>query len=185
MTVAAEVRIAAPAERVWRALRDRDELRRWHGWDADSLDAEIEQIYFTDAAADDASRTLTLPGTRIEVDEGTTVRFVMTAASDDPVWEGWYDEIVEGWVTFAQQLRFALERHPGQDRIALYLQEHLDVPVSARLGERYATRGLAGEVWFRSAHQVGLTVDAWNDGLLVVTPGTAVLTGYGTAPALP
>lgn len=44
---------------------------------------------------------------------------------------------------------------------------------------------LAGTVWFRAEHQLGLTVDAWGDGLLVVAgqapPGDAmaVLTTHG------
>ena len=39
--VAVEVTIAAPIETVWRALRDRDDLRRWHGWEDPTLDEEI------------------------------------------------------------------------------------------------------------------------------------------------
>ena len=187
MTIAAEIRVDVPADRIWHALRDRDELRRWHGWDADSLDDEIEQIYFTEATEESAGdlRTLHLSGTDVEVAADGTVRFVMTAPPEDPRWEGWYGEIVEGWITFAQQLRFALERHPGEDRTALYLETPLTVDVAEAPGQRYATSGLTGEVWFRSALQLGLTVDAWGHGLLVVTPTSAVLTGYGTVPALP
>ena len=63
------------------------------------------------------------------------------------------------------------------------------------VGDRYAAQVPAGErldgqVWFRSANQIGLTVDAWGDGLLVVGEqpasamrpdggGMAVLTCYG------
>lgn len=55
-------------------------------------------------------------------------------------------------------------------------------------GERYAAGlvtgdELAGEVWFRAEHQLGLTVDGWGDGLLVVAEApagtSAVLTTYG------
>ena len=175
-----EVAIAAPPERIWRALREPAELRRWHGWDADNLDEEVEQIYGAEAKED--GRTLILRGTEIEVGADGTVRFRMTAGRDDPVWGEWYDEIVAGWTTFAQQLRFALERHPGQDRVAHYLQGPQPRPEVGPSGSRYAVGGLTGEVWFRSADQLGLTVDQWGDGLLVLQPAAAVLTGYGVTP---
>ena len=47
--VAVEVTIAAPTGTVWRALRERDDLRRWHGWEDPTLDEEIEVIYFSEA----------------------------------------------------------------------------------------------------------------------------------------
>ena len=185
MNVAAEVTIAAPVDRVWHALRDRDELRRWHGWEADSLDAEIEEIYFARAEVDDAARTVTTSGTRITVAEGTRVTFEMTSPPEDPMWDGWYQTIVDGWGAFAQQLRFALERHPGEDRTTVYLEGPQKQVVTGEVGDRYETAGLAGEVWFRTERLLGLTVDAWGDGLLVLMPDGAVLTAYGTTPELP
>lgn len=185
MTIAAEVRIDVPAERVWRALREREELRRWHGWEADSLDAEIEQIYFAAAEVDDAARTLDTGGTLITVHDGSRVTFEMTKDADDPVWEGWFQAVVDGWGMFAEQLRFALERHPGEERRTVFLEGALQRDVGAEVGERYETQGLAGEVWFRTGRLLGLTVDAWGDGLLVLGPDNAVLTAYGTTPELP
>ena len=184
VTVAAEVRIGAGPERIWRALREREELRRWHGWDADSLDAEIEHIYFQDAT-EQGRGTLLLGGTRIEVGDDGTVRFVMTAPPEDPLWQGWYDSIEQGWLAFAQQLRFALERHPGEDRVSAFREGGVDLDVPQQPGERYAAAGLTGEVWYRSPRQLGLTVDRWNDGLLVLMPDGAILTGYGVTPELP
>jgi hypothetical protein len=107
-----------------------------------------------------------------------------------------------------QQLRFALERHPGEERRTLRFAAQLPPgsapPVDAlRLaglaaeppGERYeleAATGdrLSGEVWYRSRHQLGLTVAGYGDGLLIVASeppeadppngrGTAVITTYG------
>lgn len=179
-----EVTIDVPAERVWHALRDRAELRRWHGWDYPEIDAEIEQVYFTDATADDATRTLDTGGTEITVAPGSTVTFRMTTPPDDPMWQGWYDQVREGWVTFAQQLRYALERHPGEDRTTAYVEGPQERPDLGAPGDRYAWRGLTGEVWFRSDHQLGLTVDQWGGGLLVLQADAAVLTGYGVAPRL-
>jgi len=184
MSIAAEVSIAAPVDRVWHALRDRAELRRWHGWEAESLDAEIEEIYFAQAVADDEKRTLTTSGTRIEVSEGTRVTFTMTLPPDDPMWEGWYQTVVDGWVAFAQQLRFALERHPGEERTTVYLEGAQQRDVAGAVGDRYETAGLTGTVWFRTERLLGLTVDSWGDGLLVLMPDGAVLTAYGTTPEL-
>lgn len=177
-----EVTIDAPVERVWFALRDRDELRRWHGWDHPGLDAEIEAIYLTGATVDPASRTLTTAGTEIRVRPGTTVAFRLLAPPGDPVWQGWYDAVREGWVTFAEQLRYALERHPGEDRTTVHVEGPPERPEVGNPGDPYGWRGLTGEVWFRSEHQLGLTVDQWGDGLLVLQDSAAVLTGYGVTP---
>jgi hypothetical protein len=177
------VTVAASPDRVWHALRDRDELRRWHGWAYDGLDAEIELIYFTEATVDETTRTLTTGGTRIELaphGTGTAVTFRMVAPPDDPVWESWYDSIRGGWTTFAQQLRYALERHPGEDRETRYLEGPRRHPDTT--GDRYALAGRTGEVWFRAEGQLGLTVVEWGDGLAVLTPEGAVLTGYASTP---
>ncbi len=209
--VAVEVTIAAPLETVWRALRDRTELHRWHGWDYDQLDAEIEVIYFTEASesepAGGTTRTLDTGGSVFELEDRgdrTVVRVVMAAPPDDAAWHGYYDDIRQGWLSFVQQLRYALERHPGEDRSTVYVA---GVPLDAGRvgvlellglgavtggpGEPYAAAlgtgdDVAGAVWFRSEHQLGVTVAGWGDGLLIVTdrwrPGGAagaILTTYG------
>ena len=186
--VALEVAVAAPAPAVWRALTDPAEIRRWFGWDYDGLEAEIEAI-FLPAKASEADGTLDTGDGRFELEphgESTIVRVVMPGDGDDAV--------EQGWITFAQQLRFALERHAGQERYTVYLSGDpgeplgLDVLADLAAGERYAMttaagEDLAGAVWFRSEHQLGLTVDAWGDGLLAVSAapggGSAVLTTYG------
>jgi len=64
---------------------------------------------------------------------------------------------VEGWLTFFQQLRFYLERHPGQDRRTVHV-------------------ATAGEEWFRSEHQSGEVRD---DGALVIrTPSRVIVSEY-------
>ena len=74
--------------------------------------------------------------------------------------------------------------------------EHLVGPGAPGVGERYEARlpaagataaeDISGEVWFRTEHQVGLTVDEWGDGLLVVAderdperPGSVLATTFG------
>ena len=175
------VTVAAPVDVVWKALRDKDVLRQWHGWHFDGLDDEIDHIYFGDVAEDEARRTLTLgAGDRIElVPDGdrTVVRLTRPPVDDDSEWAAYYDDITEGWTTFLQQLRFAVERHPGEARRTLFYASGGPAPAPSAL--------VTGPSWFRAANQSGTRVPAWGDGLLVTAynPGKdaamAVLTTYG------
>ena len=64
----------------------------------------------------------------------------------------------EGWLTFLQQRRFYLERHPGQDRRTVHV-------------------ATSGEDWFRSEHQSG---EVREDGSLVIrTPSRVIVSRYG------
>jgi hypothetical protein len=207
-----ELVIAAPIDTVWRALRDPAEIARWFGWNSANLAEEITYIFETHATAVDAEHRLTFGGfndvfTLTRQGDATLVR-VVRAAPAGTDWDGIYDEVVEGWRTFVQQLRFVLERHREDTRRALYLSgrtlEHgprppaalgLDALAAVGEGQTYALAAapgdsLAGTVWFRSAHQIGLTVDGMGDGLLIThnrppTPasphggGMVVLSTYG------
>jgi len=97
-----EIVIAAPADTVWHALRDRAEVRRWFGWDYDGIDAEIDIIFFGDAAVDDEGHTLDFgPYGRLALEdqgEKTIVRFVRAAPADKDSWDGIYDDVNEGWL---------------------------------------------------------------------------------------
>ena len=157
-----EVVIAAPADTVWRALRDRTEIRRWFGWDYDGIDDEIEMIFFGDTQVDDAARTLDFgPAGRLALaaqGDRTIVRLVRAAPTGQDSWDGIYDDINEGWLTFMQQLRFMVERHPNEDREALHIP-------------------LTGEPWFETENQVGVI----NDGRLIIrTPERVIMTRYGS-----
>lgn len=185
-----EVTVAAPAEAVWDALRRKERIRHWHGWEFDGLDAEIDLIYFSEITEDAAGRTLALgDGDRFTVeatDEGSRVILTRAAPSGDPEWDAYYDDVTEGWITFLHQLRFMLERQPSTDRRTLFYSGVADRsgPVATELGlAGIADEGagtpisvglvgedVKGEVWFRSEHQLGITVDSWGgDGLLVVS----------------
>lgn len=210
--VLVEVTLSAPADAVWRALRDPATIRRWFGWEYEGLDDEIRQIFVDEVAeASDADRTLVWPGdSRFTVEErggGSLLRVTRPAPAEGATWDEVYDDISEGWITFVHQLRFLLERHPGEDRQTVFLSgqgapgvtdpvEALGLGAVAALaaGTRFAAltatgEELAGDVWFRSPFQLGLTVDGWGDGLLVLgtVPGgpdrpagaMAVLTTYG------
>lgn len=178
------VTIAVPVTEVWQALRDRERVHHWHGWEADGLDDEITEIYFSDEVVEDgAAHTLTLGGgDRLELlpereGQGTRVRLTRPPVSDDDEWAAYYDDITEGWVTFLHQLRFALEHHRDAPRRTLFLAGLGEAPDPALLAD--------GSTWFRSEHQVGTRVPAWGDGLLVTAhnptrnTAMAVLTTYG------
>jgi uncharacterized protein YndB with AHSA1/START domain len=199
-----EVTIAAPVDAVWRAMREPELIRRWHGWDFDGLDNEIDFIYRQQFTEDEAEHTLSVQGgdTFTLHDAGggrTLVRMVRAPRGVNPEWDAYYDDVNEGWTTFMHQLRFSLERHPETDRRTVFLAGAVGTagdPITAlgltgmpaQPGTRYTVdlvgESVAGEVWFRSANQIGLTVDGWADGLLIAgttraTQAMAVLSTFG------
>lgn len=185
--VLVEVTVPAPADTVWAALRDPHQIKQWFGWDADGLADEIDFIFVTHAEADEARRTVTFVGIpdRYEVEatgETTSLVRVVRAA---PVgeWTDVFDGMIEGWISFTQQLAFAFARHPGQARRTLFLsgpprddrlaRSLLGLDATPAPGEPWAMplgpdTDAAGQVWFLARHQIGVTVDGWGDGLLVV-----------------
>ncbi|MFB9681581.1 SRPBCC family protein [Streptosporangium vulgare] len=204
-----EVTIALPVGDVWSALRDPESIRRWHGWHFDGLDKEIEVIYHQNVVESAAEHRLEVQGGDLfeltDLGGRTSLRMTRAPRGGDPEWDAYYDDITEGWITFVHQLAFALERHPGADRRTVFLSGAAATPVLEAAGlaavaglspaSPYELEGptgetLRGEVRFRTANQVGLTVESWGDGLLVATrnppspagPGGAammVLTTYG------
>jgi hypothetical protein len=195
--VIVELLVAAPIDTVWRALREPDQIQRWFGWEHPGLAGEIAMMFPSEAASD-ASYTRQIPGMadRFVLEAlgsgHTVVRVIRAAPVTDAGWTGIYDDAIEGWLTFAHQLRFMLERHAtGAARRTLFLNgraAHADTPLPEEalgltgirvvpIGGRYrvtTTMGdtLEGVVWHRSPYQLGLTVDAYGDGLLIVTTRT-------------
>ena len=146
--VIVEIVIAAPVEAVWRALRDPAEIRNWFGWEYEGLEEEIRFIFLEASTADDDAHVLDggSEGVIALEDRGDQTVVRVTRAAPAGSWDGVYDEVNEGWLTFFQQLRFYLERHPGQERRTLH------VPAE-------------GEEWFRTENQLGVVRE---DGSLVI-----------------
>ncbi len=174
-----EVTIAAPVDEVWDALRNKDKIRHWHGWECDSLEDEIDLIYFTHFTEDAEARTLGVQDgdlIRLEPDgDGTRVTLTRAPHGVNPDWDAYYDDITEGWTTFMHQLRFAIERQPGVPRRTVFLGGHNKHGRSLvdDLGLAGSPVTLVGEdakaeVWYRSDHQLGVALDIWGNGLLVV-----------------
>ncbi|WRH26327.1 SRPBCC domain-containing protein [Arthrobacter sp. JZ12] len=177
-------------------LREPRLVAQWHGWEAEGLGDEIHSIYFAASVKEGADHTsLTVDGGdtfRIQpVTDGTVVT-IERADSDT--------DVTEGWVTFLQQLRFALERHPsGTRRTAFFsapnagetIIEKLNAEQLQQPGDSYSLslpngHELTGSVWFRSEKQLGLTVSQYADhgeGLVILadqpSSSMAIVSTYG------
>ena len=217
--VLVDITIAAPIESVWAALRDPAQIEQWFGWDAPSLAEEIKYIFVDTATGDEARRVIQFDewegegiSETIELTalaDGTRLRLVR--AGGPPIdWTGVYEDISQGWINFFQQLRLALQLHPGENRRTVFLSGSSKAGVgepSVELGlgaglvedaiyEAQLSTGdtASGKVWYRTHFQTGLTVDQWGRGLLVVTDmgispkrphggGSVLLTTYGLSDA--
>jgi hypothetical protein len=128
-----EVTIGAPVDVVWQALREPDQVRRWHGWHFDGLDDEIKLIYETGAHETDRPYVLVVEPDDLfeleEVDGGTLVRIIRSKPDPNSAWAAYYDDVTEGWISFLNQLRFMLERHPERrtaNRVLLCSRHRFD-----------------------------------------------------------
>ncbi len=196
MTNNLSVVINADAPQVWTMLREPSKVAQWHGWQAEDLDAEIKEIYFSSDVEEAPDHTsLTVHGGDIfelrPVPQGTLVSVTRAAVDHNSEWAAWDEDITQGWLTFLQQLRFTLERHPHGKRHTLFLQlpggpgsaiDKLGLAELPSRGDNYeltlATgEEISGKVWYRTNHQVGLTVQSYadhGDGLLVVADQLAI-----------
>ena len=195
-----EVTVAAPVDEVWAHLRDPALVARWFGWSYDGLADEIELIFSQSAQATEPAAGTDDPyvlawdqgpehGDRIELHRsgsGTRVRVTRPAPLGATGWDGIFDDIAEGWISFIEQLRFALDHHRGTDRRTIFLASAIgeDAPnaATAVLGTAVAGAGVGdavagpvgpehawtGSVQFRHPHQVGVRVDQLGPGLVLV-----------------
>jgi hypothetical protein len=190
MTNNLSVVINADAPQVWTMLREPAKVAQWHGWEADELADEIDGIYFSSNVVEAPDHTsLTTNGGDVfdlkPVSAGTLVSVTRAALDHNSEWAAWDEDITQGWLTFLQQLRFALEHHPHGKRHTLFFEfpgtsdseiEKLGLSDVPAPGEPYGLtlatgEEITGKVWFRSNHQVGLTVHGYaehGDGLLIV-----------------
>ncbi|WP_338721047.1 hypothetical protein [Devosia sp. XK-2] len=216
--VVVDITIAAPIDKVWEALRDPRLIETWFGWDADSLGEEIKFI-FLDHATPDAEKRMVQFGEwegasdcieLTEAADGTRLRLMRSGGA--PIdWEGVYEDITQGWINFFQQMRLALELHPGEKRRTIYLSGAAKPGIgepSAALGLRAADYAAGrpyqaqldmglnarGLVWYTTHFQTALLVQQFGNGLMVITDmgvspkrphggGSVLITTYGLSEA--
>jgi hypothetical protein len=147
-----EVSVSAGRDEVWDAVTQPSVLHQWFGWDYDGLDAEIQQIFVTEATLWAPERMGWADGSYLEVtgdDDRSTVRAVRESTArghaDD------YDAIEEGWRAFLTQLRFYLDERPKGLRRTLYL--------TGETTGRQALRLVKGD-WHRTGSRMAWIVDA-------------------------
>jgi hypothetical protein len=204
--VVIEVTIGSPIATVWEHLRDPELIARWHGWDFDGLDEEIDFIYCQHAREGETpyvleSRGGPAPGSfelgdrfdLREEDGATVVRVTRGPKGTDPDWDAMYDDITQGWVSFLAQLRFALESAPSAVRRTVFLSSGPAAAVRELLGVSGLVAGdpyavaptprliLQGRVWFDTAEQTGLTVEAYGPGVVVLADRTGDGPGRATS----
>lgn len=179
--IVAELTLPAQPDHVWRHLREPALISRWFGWDYEGLGHEIDVIFLQEARVDDRAHVLEWgdgiqDGDRIALEDlglETMLRITRGAPAEG------YDDVAEGWITFAQQLRYAVERGGRADRRTLHLTAAGAAPGAAALAAE-----LPGAPWYRTEHQAGIVT---KDGLLAVwekpPTGSAAmtLTSFGAA----
>jgi len=221
------VEIAADPDTVWAHVREPAKIRRWFGWHDDGIDDEIHRVFVADARVAESDelaslagpvRSLTWKGGDLfAVWPSTTARgtrSVVTvgrrAYESFDVFSGLYDDADERWIASAQQLRFALELHPGAERRTLRAAGLDAGPAGMRLLDRIGLHGirgvpvgchfetrrpdgtlLGGTIWHRTEYQVGIRLHGANEPLLIIDQNptplrksngrvTAVLSTFGT-----
>lgn len=193
--------IKAPIDAVWGALREKKKLAQWFGWDYSGLEAEINDIYFTDVrekgAANVKQRSLAVNGgdTFILTSQGDTTDLQLVRRPlDGTAEDNYYGTITEGWISFVEQLRFMLEYKPDDARKTITTNQQLDKDATLKqLGLSDTREGqtfkgtlegvtLSGSVRFSTPQQIGLLVYGWGPGLLIVqfSENMQLLTTYGS-----
>jgi hypothetical protein len=141
-----EVTVGAPRDVVWRAISEPERIRHWFGWEYDGLEDEIQHI-FVDHATLVAPERIDLGDHAIELEDlGDRTLIRVIKPGDAEGWDGVYGDIEEGWITFFNQLRHRLERHPDSQR-------RMIVRKASSFPE------LVGEPWHASEFQRGVDAD--------------------------
>jgi uncharacterized protein YndB with AHSA1/START domain len=141
--------IAAPADVVWRALTEAEQLENWF-----PLNAQVEpgvggsiRVSWGGASAYGSRITTWEPGRHLQLTDqeadpqaglplpivqdyylegkgGTTVlRFVHSGFSPDAQWDEMFDTMSSGWAYFFYNLRHYLERHRGVPRAMVWRRQ--------------------------------------------------------------
>ncbi len=128
------IEIDAPADVVWRAISEGEELTRWFAKEAKSTPGVGGSIWVRwsedmeltmSIVISDPSRHLRLEGSKklatdfhLEAQSGgrTKLRIVASGFGADASWDSLYDGTRKGWLLFALTLKHYIERHHGRAR---------------------------------------------------------------------
>lgn len=189
-----EMLLPRPMDAVWLTFRDPELIKRWYGWEFDGLDEEIKALFVDGTVVDRDARTMHIGGHLITFTPQDAQTHLRVARCNPPFadatginWARDYDDIEEGLIGYLQQCRFALARHPQQRRRTVHragaARSAIPTPLGDLLGLAKAFRTpagepyvadvgpgehVAGEVWYRTGLQLGVSVDSWGDGLLLL-----------------
>ncbi len=118
-----EVMVDAPRDEVWRALTVPEQIRHWFGWEYDGLDDEIKLIFVEHAKLFPPGRIEMPQDGLIELEDHgdrTLIRVTKPGDLDADEWKDVYGDIEEGWITFFNQLRHRIARHPEATRRTIF-----------------------------------------------------------------
>ncbi len=147
-----EVTVEAPRAAVWGALTEPEQIRQWFGWDYGGLDDEIRSIFVEHARPVPPGRIELVEDGAIELDDlgqRTLIRAIKPGDTGAAEWADVYGDIEEGWITFFNQLRHRLARHPNATR-RMVVRRGPAVPEGLTL---------PGEPWHESRYQRGAVAD--------------------------
>lgn len=151
--------IEAPADVVWRHLREPELVRRWFGWERDGIDEEIGETFGVRPVASETSsvggghvRALAWPrGDRLmltpvagESHHRSHLSVQRNAHDGLTTFDGVHDPRDEAWIAGAHQLKFALEEHVGAERHTVVMRDMDAGPLRDRLIDRLGLHGLRG-----------------------------------------
>lgn len=137
-----EIELGVPADVVWRALTDAEELERWFPPDARVEPGEGGSIWMSWGQGIEGAARIQVwePGARLRLVEKwgegdaavefaldyfitalsggrTMLRFVHSGFGSDAAWDDQYDGMEAGWTYFLRNLKHYLERHAGVPRV--------------------------------------------------------------------
>ncbi len=163
--------VAAPAEAVWKAITEGDELTRWFCVQASCEPGTggLQHIDWGGGAKATQVVTHWEPGAHLRTEavdpkraesssepyaidwylehEGdvTRVRMVASGFGDGPEWDHEYDGTFHGWDMFHQTMKHYLEHHRGKPSANIVLYAMLAVPTAEAWARLMSAEGLLGE----------------------------------------
>jgi uncharacterized protein YndB with AHSA1/START domain len=177
------VSVDAPADAVWRAITEADELTQWFPAEARVTPGVGGSIWLSWGPGTEGEAPITAwdPGHRLQWTESrgpvklavdfhletegdrTVVRLVQSGFGDNPEWDDEFHMTDGGWSYFVAHLKWYLERHRGTRRELIAFREPLSLS--------------RAEAFLRLVGPTGLSTD---DRLSALEPGTP----YRTSMAL-